>query len=268
MRSIEEKLVCLREVIEFEKNSIDKLYVYNNPDVHDLAQQCLQRSATCLQSCIHPIESNYIGSANALLRQIYEFLVWAKASIDATAEKSQEISVKFFRSAQEQDPFLGEQIQSLFQVVEYDNFPECDEKTMIDAGKYLYKLYSALTHASGFAQFQCGILGKESDERMTDWTIEQVALLADIYLFVLDQYIDKIKDSVKPYINKPEIMDKGIISACLMCEYAIDRQKNIEKHHKCLTQVMKNDVESDPIWLCFIGEWKVKEQKKRGTSKI
>ena len=43
----------------------------------------LQRCLVCIESCVSLISDGYVGSANALLRQIYEFLVWAKAGINS-----------------------------------------------------------------------------------------------------------------------------------------------------------------------------------------
>lgn len=267
MNKANDKLACIQEIIEFEENSIDALYIYNNPDEYDLAKLCLQRSSVCLKSCVYLIQSSYIGSANALLRQIYEFLVWAKASVDTTIEKSKEISDRFFRSVNEKDPSLGEQISSLFSSFTYKGFPEFDKGKIREQGKKLYKLYSALTHASGYAQIQCGLVDKEFDCHMTNWTIEQVAFLADIHLFVLDQYIDKMKESIRPHLSGAEITDTTLIAACMMCKEAMYQQKQIEMYHQKIVHFI-DEIESNPIWLYFIDKWNMKEKKYRGQTEI
>lgn len=267
MNTANDKLACVNEIIQFEENSIDALYIYNNPDEYDLAKQCLQRSLLCLKSCVYLIQSSYIGSANALLRQIYEFLVWAKASVDTKIERSKEISDRFFRSVKEQDPSLGELISSLFTTFTYKGFPEFGNREIKDEGKKLYKLYSALTHASGYAQIQCGLADKEFDCYMTNWTVDQVAFLVDIHLFILDQYIDKMKESIQPHLSESEITDKTLIAASMMCRDAMDQQSQIAMYHKEIAHFM-DGIEANPVWLFFIDKWNMKEKKYHGQTII
>lgn len=65
----------------------DKLYI-DMGDVYEPLKEkvsfcALSRCGTCLESMLLLARNGYIGSANALLRQVYEFLIWAKLTIDA-----------------------------------------------------------------------------------------------------------------------------------------------------------------------------------------
>ena len=57
----------------------------------------LQRCLICIESCISLVSDGYIGSANALFRQIYEFLVWAKVGIDSDTETLKEVNAAFYK---------------------------------------------------------------------------------------------------------------------------------------------------------------------------
>lgn len=82
----------LSRVIRFGEKSINRIIDSKEVGKHYLVWSCLNRCIQCLKSCVLLIRSDYVGSANALLRQIYEFLVWAKAGIDFPAERTKEIS--------------------------------------------------------------------------------------------------------------------------------------------------------------------------------
>ena len=94
---------------------------------------------------------------------------------------------------------------------------------------------------------------------MKKWSFKQVAFLTDIYLFVLDQYIDEIKIQIKPLLGT-EVSGRDNIAACLMCKAAMDFQNEIEEKHNQICFLTDDEIERNPIWYSFIDEWHIKEK--------
>lgn len=256
---------ALNEIIEFETECINHTYLPESTRADDLIWRCLCGGSNCLKSCMFLLEGDFIGSSNALLRQVYEFLVWAKATLDATKEQRDRLGKEFFQSSAYGDLSGRANISKLFKSLEYEGFPQCNSTVIMEEGKELYKLYSGFTHASAIAQIQYDTENKVDSGKMKEWSFKQIAFLADIYLFVLDQYIDEIKTQTKPLLSE-KVSERDDIAACLMCKAAIEFQNEIEEKHNQLCHLIDDEIESNPIWYSFIDEWRIKEKKKNGKT--
>ena len=78
-----ERIRAIRKQIKILYQNLHKTCAIIEPCEFMLIWGTLQRCLVCIESCVSLVADGYIGSANALLRQIYEFLVWAKAGIDS-----------------------------------------------------------------------------------------------------------------------------------------------------------------------------------------
>lgn len=83
-------------IIKTEKDTVQAVQrTYNvnwgnefvEPNLEMVSYGALVRCCTCLESMLLLARNGYIGSANALLRQVYESLVWAKMTIDTDDER-------------------------------------------------------------------------------------------------------------------------------------------------------------------------------------
>lgn len=250
---------ALNEIIEFETECINHTYLPERTRAGDLIWRCLYGGSNCLKSCMFLLEGNFIGSLNALLRQVYEFLVWAKATLDATEEQRERLGKEFFQSPACEGLSEHANISKLFKSLVYEGFPQCNGTAIMEEGKELYKLYSEFTHASAIAQIQYDAENKVDSDKMKKWSFKQVAFLTDIYLFVLDQYIDEIKIQIKPLLGT-EVSGRDNIAACLMCKAAMDFQNEIEEKHNQICFLTDDEIERNPIWYSFIDEWHIKEK--------
>lgn len=266
----------LSRVIRFGEKSINRIIDSKEVGKHYLVWSCLNHCIQCLKSCVLLIRSDYVGSANALLRQIYEFLVWAKAGIDFPAERTKEISEKFFANAEDTDPFQKQEdyiFTDLIKEIKFANIDEVDKNAItIDDAKKEYRLYSALTHASGYAQICCTTSNNEYNEFMTTWSQNRLCLLTVMFLLVLDQYIEKIKERVSMLLSTGTSInvDRSDIEDLVLCQHALDVQKRIENYISELKNMYGTNIEENFLWLCFTDEWTSKKKggNTNGQAKI
>ena len=131
----------LTQRINHIRKQIKKLYINLNetcaiiePCEFMLIWGVLQRCLICIESCVSLVSDGYVGSANALLRQIYEFLVWSKAGIDSDNNTLIKLNAAFYEDN------LTHRISAY------------SETELKNEGKKIYYGYSLLTHASNIAQ--------------------------------------------------------------------------------------------------------------------
>ena len=111
----------------------------------------LSRCCTCLESIILLIRNGYVGSANALLRQVYELLVWAKMAIDTD---DNDILIKmhddFFKNSVTAE---GDTLTPYFSRIDFTFKDKSLDKGMVlQEGKLVFKTYSCSLHGNSLAQ--------------------------------------------------------------------------------------------------------------------
>lgn len=258
------------------KRSVRKYYLFVNSTCMRIEKQdpqlcwsSLLKASIAIQSAIELIRLGYIGSAKAIFRQIYEYLLWVKIAVDADEDALEIIKEHFY---QIQNPGF-EQEQSFINVMDYFKpknkkapyriIVHCDRKRfpnilvtedeLIEMSKDFYRELCGYTHASSAAQ-QPPIQGKEfySEWRMT---LVELIELHMLYVEVFEQYFDVAWD-VK-FKNTFEIQDKW------SSYYAqIDIDHPLEKIHiqKLLEKI---DPEAEPInflVLAFSGMWEIQRR--------
>ena len=143
----------------------------------------------------------YIGSTNALLRQCYEFLCWAKFAIDNDKEEVlKALHDAFYDNSSEQ---RADVLKYYFRRTSYENGTNtiATEK-IINEGKKIFSSYAHFTHASSLAQ-QCPV----PTEYFYDSIKECVAEIA-MWIFIL--YKLAMKYFIKS-IDAREKVDEDIV---------------------------------------------------------
>ena len=74
------------------------------PEPEKVSYGAFSRCCTCLESIVLLIRNGYVGSANALLRQVYDLLVWAKMALNTDNDAVLvEIHDDFFKDKADKD---------------------------------------------------------------------------------------------------------------------------------------------------------------------
>lgn len=99
---------------------------------------------------INLIKAGFTGSANALLRQCYEFLCWSKLAVDnEDVNVLKRLHDSFYNEGSRADS-LNTYLKKIKYTVDDENYIESN---IIQAeGKDIFCNYSFFTHASGMAQ--------------------------------------------------------------------------------------------------------------------
>lgn len=92
-----ERIRSIRKQIKILYENLHKTCAIIEPCEYMLIWGTLQRCLVCIESCVSLVADGYIGSANALLRQIYEFLVWAKSGIDSDTATLEKLNTAFYK---------------------------------------------------------------------------------------------------------------------------------------------------------------------------
>ncbi|SEQ64925.1 DUF5677 domain-containing protein [Butyrivibrio sp. TB] len=111
----------------------------------------LYRSCLCIESIIVLIENGYYGSANALFRQVYEQLVWAKIAID---NDDTNLLIKihddyYNKSSMPEKDRLNKYYTKL-KFISYDD--SIDDNIIRNEGRKVFSLYSNYVHGTSQAQ--------------------------------------------------------------------------------------------------------------------
>ncbi len=160
----------------------------------------LQRCLICIESCVSLVSNGYIGSANALLRQIYEFLVWAKSGIDSDNATLEKLNASFYKDN------LSHRISAtdILKAIKIDTDEDsCCETELKTNGKQMYHNYSLLTHASNISQQTP--YKQENFYILLNSCLNEICLLFDVFLIVFSQYLDVLDN---PFLDKNNLSEK------------------------------------------------------------
>ena len=144
----------------------------------------LQRCLISIESCVSLVSNGYVGSANALLRQIYEFLVWAKAGISADREMIEKLNASFYKRN------LDYRISAtdILKAIRIDDIGcPYSEAELKAKGKEMYHGYSLFTHASDVSQQ--APYKQENFYILLNSCLSEICLLFDTFLYVFSQYL-------------------------------------------------------------------------------
>lgn len=160
----------------------------------------LQRCLVCIESCVSLISDGYVGSANALLRQIYEFLVWAKAGINSDIATLKRLNTAFYKDNLSHRISAVEILKAV--KIDVDGTPY-SEAELKELGKEMYHGYSFFTHASNISQQ--APYKQEDFYTLLNACLSEVSLLFDVFLVVFSQYLDVLNT---PFLDENSLLEK------------------------------------------------------------
>lgn len=206
----------------------------------------LQRCLVCIESCVSLVSDGYVGSANALLRQIYEFLVWAKAGMNSDTVTLKTLNAEFYKDN------LSHRITAtdILKAARIEDSGSYSEHEMKEMGKQMYHGYSLLTHASNISQ--------QAPYKRDDFYIflndclSEVSLLFDTFLLVYYQYLKVLKT---PFLDECTLSkkDQGYLWAARV--HAGEILHRIPQYHKELC-AMQN-IHRTFLQVAFIAKWHI-----------
>ena len=211
----------------------------------------LQRCLICIESCISLVSDGYIGSANALFRQIYEFLVWAKVGIDSDTETLKEVNAAFYKG----DLSHRILVTNILKAVKIDITNGSYSETELKAkGKELYHGYSLLTHASDISQQVP--YKQENFYVYLNECLSEISLLFDVFLVVFSQYLDSL---YAPFIDESSLSEKekGYLWAAKV--HAGEIKYQLPLYHKELHS--KQKIGMTFLQIAFMEKWQIDRTK-------
>lgn len=215
----------------------------------------LQRCLICIESCVSLVSDGYIGSANALLRQIYEFLVWAKSGIDSDRETLKKLNAAFYNNN------LAHRISAtdILKATKIDISTiqsSYSESELKDEGKRMYHGYSLLTHASNFSQQSP--YKQENFYIFLNDCLSEICLLLDVFLIVFSQYLGVLD---KPFLDENEnsLSEKwkGYLWAAKV--HAGEIKYKLPLYHKELSS--KQNIHETFLQNSFMAKWYIDKTK-------
>lgn len=207
----------------------------------------LQRCLICIESCVSLVSDGYIGSANALLRQIYEFLVWSKAGIDSDNETLEKLNAAFYKDN------LGYRISAtnILKAIKIDAVgTPYSEAEIKNKGKQMYHGYSLLTHASNIAQQ--APYKQENFYLFLNSCLSEVCLLLDVFLIVSSQYLDVLN---KPFLDESSLSKKEQEYLWAARVHADEIKYRLPLYHKELSS--KQNIHETFLQIAFMAKWDV-----------
>lgn len=144
-----QRITNIRKIIKKLSTNLHGTCASVEPCEYQLVWGTLCRCLICIESAVMLISQGYVGSANALLRQILEFLMWSKLGLSCNEETLKIINGFFY------DESLGKS-HPVTLILKKTTIQDFDETYTGDAlaqeCKEIYHKYSFLTHATGLAQ--------------------------------------------------------------------------------------------------------------------
>ncbi len=177
----------VRKILKELSNNLKDTIAIIEPCEHMLIWGSLRRCLICMESEIMLISQGYIGSANALLRQMLEFLMWSKLGLSCDEMTLVKINSYFY------DESLGKShpvtnILRNTRIIDFDNEITGDKLT--ENCKSIYHKYSFVTHATGLAQQNPYKSSYYYD--LINKCLSEVCILLDVFLCVFKQYCEKV----------------------------------------------------------------------------
>lgn len=254
----EEQLLTQR--INYVRKQIKMLYQYVHktcaviePCNSMLIWGTLQRCLICIESCVSLVSDGYVGSANALLRQIYEFLVWSKAGIDSDVTTLRILNAAFYTNS------LAHRISAtdILKAVKINIKSTQGSYTgseLKSSGKKMYHGYSLLTHASNISQ-QAPYKQKNFYSDLNA-CLNEICLLLDVFLIVFSQYLDVL---YRPFLDEKNLSDEeqGYLLAAKV--HAGEIKYRLPLYHKELCS--RQNVHATFLQASFIEKWHMDKNK-------
>ena len=192
----EERNKEIRKIIRSEKTLIKLLenglnnsmfFEKLEPNDEQVAIGALYRCIVCFSSMMVLLDNGYIGSVNALLRQCYEFLCWAKLAID---NDEKDVLNRLHESFYGESNGRADGLTSYFKKVEYiTDSDEIDVSDIKSEGKDIFSNYSFYTHASRYTQ-QFPLASDDFYIEM-EYCLAEVALWINVLYKVEESYLIK-----------------------------------------------------------------------------
>lgn len=241
-----ERIRSIKKQIKILYENLHKTCAIIEPCEFMLIRGTLQRCLVSIESCVSLVADGYIGSANALLRQIYEFLVWAKAGIDSDTATLEKLNVAFYAD----DLSHRIYVTNILKAVKIEVSGLYSEDELKEKGKKMYHGYSLFTHASNISQ--------QTPYRNDDFYIRlnaclsEISLLLDVFLIVFLQYL-KVLDV--PFIDEDYLSEKerGYLWAA-RC-HAGEIKYRIPLYHKELSK--SQGIHETFLQIAFMEKWHI-----------
>lgn len=211
----------------------------------------LQRCLICIESCVTLVSDGYVGSTNALLRQIYEFLVWAKAGIDSDVTTLKRLNTEFYKCDLSHRMSATDILK--FVRIDIANSPY-SESELKEKGKQMYHGYSLLTHASNISQQ--APYKQENFYVDLNGCLSEISLLLDVFLIVYSQYLDIL---YTPFIGESNLSpdEKGYLWVAQV--HAGEIKYRLPLFHKELR--LKQNINETFLQTSFMEKWHINQDK-------
>ena len=240
-----QRIKCIRKQIKILRKDLHDTCAIIEPCEYMLIWGALQRCLICIESCISLVSNGYIGSANALLRQIYEFLVWAKAGISSNVATLEKLNAAFYNN-----DHLSRRITAagILRAVKINvDSPSYNEAELKERGKQLYHGYSLFTHASNISQQTP--YKQDAFYNLLNSCLSEISLLFDVFLIVFSQYLDIL---YTPFFDLPE-REQGYLWVAKFHAGRIKYQ--IPIYHKKLSE--EQNIHESFLHVAFIEKWTI-----------
>lgn len=262
-KQFSKRIAEVRKLIKKVSVDLKNTVAVIEPCKYMLIWGSLERCLICIESSISLISQGYIGSANALLRQMYEFCLWSKLGIDSDIDTLKKINAYFYE-------INTNRSYPVTYVLKHTDIPalnnETDAITLREEGRKLYHNYSSLTHATSIAQ-QCPF--KQDDFYWTlNACLTEICTMLDIFLLVFSQYCAKLLFYFDKTENKDfplfDLNKEDMVYSFIACNYARDIMPKLLVYHNTLKRTQY--VSETLISQAFTLKWKIHGDKLKNIN--
>lgn len=246
-RLLTQRIKHIRKQIKVLYKNLHETCAIIEPCEFMLIWGTLQRCLVCIESCVFLVSDGYIGSVNALLRQIYEFLVWAKAGINSDIAALKKLNAAFYKDNLSHRISAAEILRAV--KIDVDGAPYSEAK-LKEMGKRMYHGYSLFTHASNISQQ--APYKQENFYISLNACLNEISLLLDVFLVVFSQYLDVLNT---PFLNDNSLTKKeqGYLWAARV--HAGEIKFKIPLYHKELSA--KQNIHGTFLHIAFAKKWHI-----------
>lgn len=242
-----QRIKHIRKQIKILYKNLNETCAIIEPCEFMLIWGTLQRCLVCIESCVSLVSDGYVGSANALLRQIYEFLVWAKAGMSSDIATLKKLNTAFYKDNLSHRISATEILRAV--KVDIDGAPY-SEAELKEKGKQMYHGYSLFTHASNISQ-QAPFKQKDFYIRLNA-CLSEVSLLFDVFLVVFSQYLDIL---YTPFLDENSLSKKEQGYLWVARVHAGEIKFQIPLYRKELSA--KQNIHGTFLHIAFIKKWHI-----------
>lgn len=244
-KMLTQRIKYIRKQIKTLHKDLHNTCAIIEPCEYMLIWGALQRCLICIESCVSLVSEGYIGSANALLRQIYEFLVWAKAGISSDVATLEMLNAAFYNNDYHSHRITATGILRAITInVDGLSYSEAELK---EQGKQLYHGYSLFTHASNISQQTP--YKHENFYHFLNSCLSEISFLFDVFLLVFSQYLDVLDT---PFLDLSEKEQRYLWAA--RC-HAGTIKYQIPLYHKKLCE--EQNIHESFLHVAFIERWTI-----------